>query len=148
MVAETAAGDHLFMGKPAASTAKKFHKAVLKEWELLKGNLPSSIWMQAYESRQVTEHELALNPKPLILNPGLPLSRHTLAVLFFTYHSPRPHKELLTGKESIVVSLLHSTVPAQVLGSLFLAFTACALPALLHCTAGVKNACINAGLLT
>ena len=99
MVAESAAGDHLFIGKPAASTGKKFHKAVLKEWDLLKGSLPSSIWMQAYESRHVH--------KPLL---------DASSALF--HASPGPHKESLTVEQSNGVS---SYQMCARLGSLFLA---------------------------
>ena len=45
---------HLFAGAPhpaGAASAKSFQRMVLREWRTLSANLPSSIWVRAYETR-------------------------------------------------------------------------------------------------
>lgn len=45
---------HLFAGAPhpaGAASAKGFQRTVLREWNTLRANLPSSIWVRGYETR-------------------------------------------------------------------------------------------------
>ncbi len=45
---------HAHLGAPhpaGAASARRFQKAVLREWATLRANLPTSIWVRAYESR-------------------------------------------------------------------------------------------------
>ncbi|KAK9804890.1 hypothetical protein WJX72_010490 [[Myrmecia] bisecta] len=44
-------GHHYMSQAPAAGNTRTFQKAVLKEWDSLRHNLPPSIWARAYESR-------------------------------------------------------------------------------------------------
>ncbi len=51
------------MGAPhpaGAASARRFQKAVLREWATLRANLPTSIWVRAYESRCAAAHELVI----------------------------------------------------------------------------------------
>ena len=44
----------MFAGAPhpaGAASAKGFQRTVLREWNTLRANLPSSIWVRAYETR-------------------------------------------------------------------------------------------------
>ena len=49
--AETVPEDHLYVRDFHQPTPKKFQRAVLKEWESLRENLPDSIWVRGFESR-------------------------------------------------------------------------------------------------
>lgn len=45
---------HMFADAPhpaGAAPAKGFQRTVLREWNTLRANLPSSIWVRAYETR-------------------------------------------------------------------------------------------------
>jgi hypothetical protein len=52
--AEEEPSSHRFFGEAytnAGGAARRFQKAVLREWDMLRGGLPPGIWVRAYESR-------------------------------------------------------------------------------------------------
>ncbi len=54
MAAEGEPEGHAYAGAPhpaGAASAKGFQRTVLREWNSLRANLPTSIWVRAYESR-------------------------------------------------------------------------------------------------
>lgn len=58
--AEDCPADHAFKEK-SSQVSRRFQSAVLAEWKSLAANLPSSIWVRGYESRQAP---FSLIPSP------------------------------------------------------------------------------------